>query len=43
MFTRTELKERARNQLGNNLFGKNWVSAVLVCLIYGLLVGAIQC
>lgn len=42
MFDRSELKERAREQLGNNLFGKNWTTAVLACLVYGLLIGAIQ-
>lgn len=42
MIVRSELKERAREQLGNNLFGKNWITAVLVCLIYSLLIGAVQ-
>lgn len=38
MFERSELKEHAREQLGNNLFCKNWTTAVLACLIYELLI-----
>jgi len=38
--TRSEIKARARAQLGGNIFGANWLKAMLVCLIVGAIVGA---
>lgn len=40
--TRAELKTRAKAQLGNGIFKDNWLFAVIVILIYGLLAGAIN-
>lgn len=31
--TRFEIKMRAKAQLGNNIFGNNWMLALVVCLI----------
>ena len=40
--SRAEIKARARAQLGNNIFGGNWVTAVLVIAVFSLLVGVIN-
>ena len=40
--TRAELKTRAKAQLGNGIFHNNWLYAVLVVLIEGLLLGALN-
>ncbi len=39
--TRIEIKTRAKDQLGNSIFGSNWLIAVLVLLIIGVVSGAI--
>lgn len=39
--SRVELKTKAKNQLGNEIFSENWVTAVLVMVIVSL-VGAIS-
>ncbi len=42
--SRYEIKERAKAQLGNNIFGQPWMMALVVCLIMGainLVLGAI--
>lgn len=41
MITRKEMRQQARNQLGNNLFHTNWLMMVLICLIYNLLIGLV--
>ena len=38
--TRKELKARARDQLGNKIFGNAWLMAMLACLIFTALTGA---
>ncbi len=40
--SRAELKQRAKDQLGNSLFGNTWMYAVLVVLIQVLLSGAVN-
>lgn len=40
--SRAELKQRAKNQLGNHLFGNIWMYAVLVVLIQTLLSNAVS-
>lgn len=40
--TRAELKSRAKAQLGGGIFKDNWLYAVIVILIQGALVGAIN-
>lgn len=35
--TRLEIKTRAKQQLGNNIFGSAWLTALLVCLIVTVL------
>ena len=42
MATRKELKERAKDQLGRNLFGDRWLNMLLVFLIFGLLLGIVS-
>ena len=37
---RSEIKARARAQLGEKLFGNNWLMALLACLIFTVLTGA---
>lgn len=39
--TRQEIKQRAKEQLGNNLFGNNWLIAVLVCFINSIIMSAL--
>lgn len=36
---RAELKLRAKQQLGGKLFGENWLSALLVILVYSVILG----
>lgn len=38
--TRQEIKEKAKEQLGRQIFGNDWLWAVLAVLIYSLIVGA---
>lgn len=38
--TRQEMKARAREQLGNNIFGNIWLIAVLAVFIYSAITGA---
>ncbi|MBQ0037505.1 MAG: DUF975 family protein [Clostridiales bacterium] len=38
--TRQEIKERARAQLGNKLFGYTWMMALLACFIFTAITGA---
>ena len=40
--TRAELKRNAREKLGGQLFGPNWVNAVLVMAIFYILTGAVN-
>ena len=40
MINRQAIKENAKFQLGNNLFGKVWLMAVLVCLIESAILSA---
>ena len=40
--TRAELKTRAKAQLGGGIFKENWLYAILVILIQGALVGAVN-
>lgn len=40
MVTRAELKNRAKNQLGKNIFGQTWMMALLLLFLQGLLAGA---
>lgn len=40
--SRAELKQRAKDQLGNNIFGSTWMYAVLVVLIEALLSYAVN-
>ena len=38
--TRQEIKARAKDQLGNNLFCNAWLFAVLACFIFGVICSA---
>ncbi|MBQ7624031.1 MAG: hypothetical protein IJS65_01990 [Clostridia bacterium] len=38
--TRKEIKEKARQQLGMQIFGDTWLWAVLVAFIFSLIVSA---
>lgn len=40
--TRQELKERAKAQLGNNIFGNKWMVALAVWFIYTAIIGIIS-
>ena len=40
MISRAAIKENAKAQLGNNLFGNTWLMALVVGLVYGVIIGA---
>lgn len=40
MMTNAELKAKARQQLGNQIFGNAWLMAVVVCLVVGAITAA---
>ena len=40
--TRQEIKQRAKDQLGNNIFSQNWLFAVLTTLVYVSIIGAVS-
>ena len=40
--TRQELKDRAKAQLGNNIFGNKWLIALAVLLIYSAILGVLS-
>lgn len=39
--TRQEIKEKAKQQLGRNIFGNTWLMALVVCLIEGAILGVV--
>lgn len=40
MLSRSEIKNRAKTMLGNNIFGQLWMMALVACLIVSALTGA---
>ena len=42
MVTRKELKQRAKAQLGGGIFTSRWLTALLVCFVASLLLGALN-
>lgn len=42
MLSRPELRRRARQQLGGNIFATGWLSLLLACLIVSLIEGALS-
>ena len=42
MFDRKQIKAKAKAQLGSNIFATNWLLALVVALIYGLILGAVS-
>ena len=42
MVTRQELKQRAKAQLGGGIFTNRWLTALLVCFVASLLLGALN-
>ncbi len=40
--TRYEIKQRAKEQLGNNVFSQNWLFAVLTILVYAAIISVVS-
>lgn len=40
--TRQEIKQRAKDQLGNGIFSQNWLYAVLTVLVYSAIISAVS-